>query len=101
MDPDMKSALALLGFCFFLLGCHQDTPSSFRTLEEFSKLDSASSLDDVRRRFGPPDRDDGSGLYIYVYRLQDGSEVAIGASNPSRLLYVCHGTNELFKSSVR
>ena len=55
------------------------------------------SLADVERRFGPPDTNEGSGIYIYVYRLPDGSHVSVGASDPNKILYVNHGTNRLFE----
>ena len=68
-----------------------------RSLEAFGEIGASMSLADVEHRFGPPDTNAGSGIYIYVYRLPDGSHVSIGASDPNKILYVNHGTNRLFE----
>ena len=41
---------------------------------------------------GHEDRDIGSGLYIFEYRLSDGSYVWIGWAAPDHVTYVKHGT---------
>lgn len=49
------------------------------------------SMLDVVRRCGKPDEVGGSGLAIFIYHLQDGSLVVIGATGPATpLLYVTH-----------
>ena len=51
----------------------------------------------VTSKLGNPDRDVGSGLYVYAYRLNDGSDVLIGSADGSSILYVRHGTKVLFE----
>ena len=84
------------------VGCSKTEPAttSFapRSVEAFKQIGASTSFRDVERRFGPPDSDIGSGLFIYVYRLPDGSDVKIGASDPNKILYVRHGTNSLFEA---
>ena len=51
----------------------------------------------VTSKLGDPDRDVGSGLHVYSYRLTDGSDVLIGSADGSRILYVRHGSEALFE----
>jgi hypothetical protein len=71
-------------------------PSS-RTVESFRFIDAATTLHDVTARVGAPDRDIGSGIYIYAYRLADGSDVLVGSADNSHILYVRHGQDVLFE----
>jgi hypothetical protein len=68
-----------------------------RRVEAFKGIGPSMGLKEVEARFGPPDFDAGSGIYVYVYGLADGSEVRIGADSPDQIKYVYHGTNVLFK----
>ena len=84
------------------MGCARETTDvsksyAPRSLEAFKEIGNSSTLEDVQRRFGPPDKDVGSGIYIYTYLLPDGSDVRVGASNPTKILYVTHGTKTLFR----
>ena len=94
----MPGALLIL---LFAVACSKKelATTSFapRSIEAFKEIGHSTSLRDVERRFGPPNSDIGSGLFIYVYRLPDGSDVRIGASDPNKILYVRHGTNALFE----
>jgi hypothetical protein len=82
--------------CLLLVAaCRKQQPT--RSLADFRRIGVSTSLEDVRREFGPPDREEGFGLYIYVYRLGDGSEVRVGGSGSGGVLYVRHGTNVLFE----
>jgi len=54
-------------------------------------------MQQVNTKLGAPDRDVGSGLYVYLYRLRDGSDVLIGSADGSHILYVRHGTDVLFE----
>jgi len=54
-------------------------------------------MHEVIAKLGKPDRDVGSGLYVYAYRLNDGTDVLIGSSDGSGILYVRHGTEVLFQ----
>ncbi len=49
------------------------------------RVDERMTEGDVRAVFGPPDRDIGGDVHIFVYLLEDGSEVWIGLAD--RVLY--------------
>ncbi|MCB1229043.1 MAG: hypothetical protein KDN19_02190 [Verrucomicrobiae bacterium] len=68
-----------------------------RTVESFHFIGAATTLQDVIARLGAPDRDVGSGIYIYAYRLTDGSDVLVGSADGSHILYVRHGQDILFE----
>jgi hypothetical protein len=71
---------------------------SSRTVNSFKFIGATTTLQDVTARLGPPDRDIGSGIYIYVYDLSDGSSVLIGSADGSRILFVSHGWDNLYQS---
>lgn len=59
------------------------------TLEDFRKfLSESPDIDTIFYRFGEPHSDIGSGIHIYVYKLNDSTEVWIGYAD--RILYVQH-----------
>jgi hypothetical protein len=103
----------LILFPLVLIGCshpcHSDAPTSAamlgasateppsRSVESFRFIGSSITMQQVRAKLGAPDQDVGSGLYVYVYRLNDGSDVLIGSPDGSRILYVRHGTTVLFE----
>ena len=72
------------------------TPSS-RTVESFRFIGAATTIQDVAARLGAADRDVGSGLYVYAYRLADGRDVLIGSADGSRIIYVRHGQDILLE----
>jgi hypothetical protein len=47
-------------------------------LERFSKGDDYSKIEKI---LGKPDMDIGSGIYIYVFRLNDSTSVTVGTPN--------------------
>lgn len=67
-----------------------DAPKTARDIAPFRSLRRTMAMVDVVRKCGLPDEHHGSGIYIFVYRLQDGSSVGIGTSNLKCLLYVRH-----------
>lgn len=69
---------------------------SSRTLDSFRFIGADTTLNDVTARLGEPDRDIGSGIYIYEYRLSDRSYVLIGSADRLHILYVRHGQDVLF-----
>jgi hypothetical protein len=76
-----------------LSGCagNQPTPTatpqgSSRTLADFSFLQLGMSYNEVVARVGEPDRDIGSGMYVYVYTLSDGSELNLSFASLDHLL---------------
>ncbi|MGY5147908.1 MAG: hypothetical protein ACW9W4_07915 [Candidatus Nitrosopumilus sp. bin_7KS] len=57
------------------------------TIDDFRKFASDSpDIDNIFYRFGEPADDIGSGIHIYVYELNDNTQVWIGYSN--EILYV-------------
>ena len=71
-------------------------PSS-QTVESFRFIGAATTVQDLTGRLGTADRDIGSGIYVYAYRLADGSEVLVGSADGSHILYVRHGQDILFE----
>ncbi|MFA5259614.1 MAG: hypothetical protein WC450_00110 [Candidatus Omnitrophota bacterium] len=49
-----------------------------RTLEIFKTIKKGMNYTQVEKLVGKPDAEIGSGIYIFVYKLSDGSEVTIG-----------------------
>lgn len=45
---------------------------------------------DVVRKCGIPDEHQGSGIYIFVYHLNDGSKISIGTPDLKKLYDVKH-----------
>jgi hypothetical protein len=67
-----------------------DAPETARDIEAFRSLRKAMTMVDVVRKCGLPDEHQGSGIYIFVYHLRDGSTVMIGTANLKSLLYARH-----------
>lgn len=66
-------------------------PKTARDLAAFRSLKRTMSMSDVVSQCGRPDEVGGSGIAIFIYHLDDGSLVAIGATGAtSRLLYANH-----------
>ena len=61
----------------------------FPTLDDFKNTISESvNIDTIFFKFGEPHQDIGSGIHIYVYELNDSTEIWIGYSDD--ILYVRH-----------
>ena len=59
------------------------------TLEDFKNTLSVSQeIDTIFSKFGEPHDDIGSGIHIYVYELNDSTQVWIGYTD--KILYVRH-----------
>ena len=67
-----------------------NAPKTTRSVEPFRSLTRAMTMVDVVRRCGVPDEHQGSGIYIFIYHLDDGSIVAVGTADLKRLIYVSH-----------
>jgi hypothetical protein len=65
-------------------------PSTARSIAPFRLITDRLSMKQVVEVFGLPDRDIGSGIYIYVYNLKDRSQVRIGSPDGKQILYVVH-----------
>jgi hypothetical protein len=66
--------------------------SRHRTIEQFKAVcERDPTFAEVRYRLGEPDRDVGSGIHIYVYRLGDGTAVVFGAAgDDDKVSYIRH-----------
>jgi hypothetical protein len=54
-------------------------------------LQKISSKDDypkIEQILGKPDMDIGSGIYVYVFRLDDSTSVMVGTSDPKSVFYI-------------
>ena len=66
-----------------------------RSVDSFRFIGPATTMQQVFEAVGREDRDVGSGIYIYDYRLSDGSHIWIGSADGSHILYVKHGVTSL------
>jgi len=60
------------------------------TVDDFRFIGAHTTMQDVIARVGAPGGDIGSGIHIYLYRLEDGTLVWIGSPDGSEILYVRH-----------
>jgi hypothetical protein len=65
-------------------------PSTARKVGCFRSFTHATTMVDVVRKCGIPDEHQGSGIYIFLYDMEDGSVVAIGTADLKRLFYINH-----------
>lgn len=61
-------------------------PKTARQVTCFRSLERDSTILDFVRKCGVPDRHTGSGLYIFVYYMEDCSTVAISTSDLERFV---------------
>jgi len=62
-----------------------DAPNTARQVGCFASLKKDSTMLDVIRRCGTPDQHAGSGIYIFVYYMDDCSTVTVGTPDLKRL----------------
>jgi hypothetical protein len=62
-----------------------DTPTTARQVSCFASFKKNSSMLDVVRKCGIPDKHAGSGIYIFVYYMNDCSIVTVGTPDLRRL----------------
>jgi PBP1b-binding outer membrane lipoprotein LpoB len=74
-------------------------PATARTIDSFRKITPAMTMRDVVSFCGLPDSDIGSGLFVFKYKLSDGSVVLIGTGDLKHLIYVTHGDEQLLGNS--
>jgi hypothetical protein len=75
-------------------------PKTARDLAHFRALKRTMSMSEVVRRCGEPDELGGSGINIFIYHLDDGSIVAIGATGVSTPLLYANHVSSTGKSSA-
>jgi hypothetical protein len=78
-----------------------DAPKTARNVECFRSFTNNSAMMDVVRKCGIPDEHQGSGIYIFLYDMDDGSLVAIGTADLKKLLYVNHIENSQSSSLLQ
>ncbi len=76
-------------------------PHTARTVDCFRSFTGENSMVDVVRRCGIPDEHQGSGIFIFVYDMDDGSLVAVGTPDLKRLFYVDHLVGKTGESLLR
>lgn len=75
-----------------------DAPKTARDVRCFASFTTTTSMQDVVRKCGIPDEHQGSGIYIFLYDMNDGSVVVIGTADLNRLMYVNHITHRRARS---
>ena len=70
-----------------------DAPETARNVQCFRTFSRRSAMVDVVRKCGIPDEHQGSGIYIFLYDMDDGSVVAVGTADLKKLLYMNHIEN--------
>jgi hypothetical protein len=81
---------AAIVFCLALAACDRQptTPIRERTVAAFQPyLTKQLTRLEAQRQFGPPDEETGSGLRIYVYRLDDNRELWLGFPGDAAITY--------------
>src|SRR5579862_3684950 len=78
-----------------------DAPKTARNVEWFRSFTHESAMIDVVKKCGVPDEHQGSGIYIFLYDMDDGSLVAVGTANLKKLLYMDHIENSRSSSLLR
>jgi hypothetical protein len=63
-------------------------PEKTQSVACFRSLTPEMSIDMVVQRCGRPDEEIGSGLYVFVYHLRDGSSVTVSTPYLDRIYYV-------------
>jgi hypothetical protein len=85
----VTSLYLFMASVFFLTSCSQDEEVNRNTLEYFeTHLQMDMNHAKLISVFGEPDNDLGSGIHIYVYKLDDTTEVWVGISD--RIFYANH-----------
>ena len=77
-------------------------PLTARSIDPFRLITDRLSMKQIVEVFGLPDKDIGSGIYIYVYNLKDRSQVRIGTPDGKQILSVVHSLengkqNDIFR----
>jgi hypothetical protein len=67
-----------------------NAPKKVKNGECFRSLTPRMSIYKAAEKCGRPDEEIGSGVYIFVYHLQDGSTIAIGTSSLNRIDHVAY-----------
>ena len=76
----------VIAVTFLAAACSDDDKVNRNTIDYFeAHIQNDMSHEKLMFVFGVPDKDVGSGIHIYVYRLDDSTEVWIGITD--KILY--------------
>lgn len=65
-------------------------PKTVRDVQCYASFTTSSTMQEVVRKCGIPDEHQGSGIYIFLFDMTDGTIVAIGTSDLKHLMYITH-----------
>jgi hypothetical protein len=78
-----------IAIVFLITSCSKDEEVNRNTIDYFSThLQKEMTHSKLLAVFGEPDKDLGSGIHIYVYNLDDATEVWVGITD--KILYANH-----------
>jgi hypothetical protein len=87
--PRLFGKLLLIVSVFIVLACSDNDEVNRNSIDYFeARLQKDMSHERLMIVFGKPDKDLGSGIHIYVYKLDDTTEVWVGISD--KILYANH-----------
>ena len=82
-------ATSFIAIVFLAASCSQDEEINRNSIDYFeTHLQKDMSHKNLMLVFGEPDSDRGSGIHIYVYKLDDNTEVWVGITD--KILYANH-----------
>ena len=89
MRPYIGFLLLILLSVLLFTSCTEENAANADSADYFSQhLRADMTFGDIVKAFGEPDADIGSGIHIYVYILEDSTEIRIGFTD--RILYATH-----------
>ena len=77
-----------------------NAPTKAPTVDCFRSLRPGVSVESVVQKCGRPDEELGSGIYIFVWHLADGSSVSIGTPYLDRIYDVAYSDSSGKHSSL-
>ena len=85
-----KILLPLFITLFVVIACDKNNSQDNKDSYSYFSRELKANMDytSIVNKFGEPDEDKGSGIHIYVYKLQDGTEIWIGYTD--RIMYARH-----------
>ena len=87
----MKNTILFVSIIILqIISCNKETDNDKQLTYEYFKNSLTSQMDynAIVEEFGQPDKDIGSGIHIYVYELDDSTEIWIGYTD--QILYARH-----------
>lgn len=79
----------IITIALLVSACSQDDDAQRKSIDYFeTHLQKDMSHTKLISTFGQPDKDMGSGIHIYVYKLEDNTEVWVGCTD--KILYANH-----------